>query len=145
MAQRPNLPQGITTISPPGVSLVCKTVQVLRSDTTAFDAFYIPKGAVLAGVYVLGTANSNAGTTAVINVGSNPGTTNEVLANYNVLTGGVGYNPAAAAAGTSIGTQFTVDTKIQAKYAETGGASSAGGPWLVKIEYYMTSAGFPAY
>lgn len=144
MPIRPNLPVGVTTVTPPAVELLAKTAQVVRTDTTAFEAFYIPKGAVIAGVYVLGATASNAGTSATISVGSNPGTTNEILANFDCKTN-YGYVAAGAAAGSAIGTQLTADLKVKALYAESGTASTAGGPWLIKVEYYMTSAGFPAY
>lgn len=142
MAIRPNLPVGITTVTPPAVETLVKTFQVARTDTTAFDAVVLPKFAVISGVYVLGNTASNAATTAVIHAGTNPGTTNELLASFDVKgTTGTGYQPAGAAAATGIGTQLTADTKYQAKYAETGTASTSGGPWLVKVEYYIPQQG----
>lgn len=140
MAVRPN--QSISTTTPPAVAILAKTVQVARTDTTAFDAFTLPAGAVLAGAYVLGTTNSDATTTAVIHVGSNPGTTNEVLTSFSVKsTTGQGYHAAGAAGGTAMGTQLTADTLIKAKYAGVG-AETTGGPWLVKVEYYLPQSGF---
>lgn len=143
MAARPNQP--VTSTSPPAVSVLNKTCQIARTDTTAFDAFTIPKGAVLCGAYVMGLVASDAATTATLNVGSNPGTTNEVIAAYDVKTAGsaVGYYTAGAKAGTSMGTAFTADTLIKAKYSETGTASTTGGPWLVKVEYYIPQQGMP--
>lgn len=138
MAQRPLERIGVT--SPPAFEPLTKTVAIARTDTTAFEAFVIPKGAVLVGAYVLGQANSNAGTSAVLQVGTNPGTLNEILNGYNVLTGGVGYNPAGSTM-TSAGGQVTSDTLVKARYVETGTASSAGGPWLVKVEYYFPQPG----
>ena len=37
--------------------------------------------------------------------------------------------------------KLTADTPIYAKYAETGTASSTGGPWFVKIEYVVPGSG----
>jgi len=141
MALRPN--QVVTTTTPPAVEILSKTVQVVRTDTTAFNAFVLPKGSVIAGVYVMGNTASDAATSAVIDVGSNPGTTNELLALFDVKGAtGVGYNPGGATSGTSMGSQLTADTLIKAKYTEAGTASATGGPWLVKCEYYFPQQGF---
>jgi len=139
MAQRPL--ETISYTSPPAFELLTKTVQIKRTDTTAFQAFTLPKGAVIAGAYVMGTVASDAATTATVSVGSNPGTTNECVAAFSVKTNGVGYFAAGATAGTSVGSQLTADTLIKAVYAETGTASTTGGPWLVKVEYYIPQPG----
>ena len=143
MAARPNQP--VTSTTPPASSIITKTCQIARTDTTAFNAFTIPKGAVLCGAYVMGLVASDAATTATLNVGSNPGTTNEVIAAYDVKTAGsgVGYYTAGSKAGTSMGSAFTADTLIKARYSETGTASTTGGPWLVKVEYYIPQQGMP--
>ena len=139
MAQRPL--ETITNTSPPAFELYSKVVQIKRTDTTSFDAFTLPKNAVIAGAYVMGTVASDAGTTATVSVGSNPGTTNECVAAFSVKTNGLGYFNAAAQAGTSVGSQLTADTLMKAKYTETGTASTTGGPWLVKVEYYFPRPG----
>ena len=148
MPIRPNLPVGVTSTTPPAIELYTKTCLVARTDTTAFDAFVIPKNTLIAGVYVLGQTASDAATTATISVGSNPGTTNEVLAAFDVKGAtGTGYQPAGAKAGTQVGVVNagqagnTTDLKVQAIYAESGTASSTGGPWLVKVEYYYPQQG----
>ena len=143
MAIRPNLPQGVTTVSPPARPSLCKIVQVLRTDTARFNAFVIPKGAVIAGVYVMGATASDAATTATITVGTSTSGT-ELVNGFSVKTNN-GYNAVGSAAGSAIGTQLSADTMYNAVYAESGTASTTGGPWLVKVEYYMTSAGNPAY
>ena len=140
MAVRPN--QVVNSTTPPAVELLSKVVQVTRSDTIAFDAFVLPKGSVIAGAYVLGPVVSNAVTTAIIDVGTNPGTADELVDNFDVKTNGKGYFNVAGAGGTSMGTQLTADTLYKARYNETGGASTAGGPWLVKVEYYVPQQGF---
>lgn len=140
MAVRPN--QSVTSTTPPAVEVLTKTVQVARTDTTAFNAFTLPKGAVVAGAYVMGVTASDATTTAVINVGTNPGTANEVLTAFSVLsTTGAGYHPAAAAGGSAMGTQLTSDTLYKAIYTGVG-AETTGGPWLVKVEYYIPQQGY---
>lgn len=140
MAGRPQ--QTVTNTTPPAIEILEKTCQIARTDTTAFDAFVIPKNAVIVGAYVMGTTASDAATTATVSVGSNPGTTNECVAAFSVKTNGAGYYATGAQAGTSIGTQLTADTLMKAKYAETGTASTTGGPWLVKVEYYFPPQGY---
>lgn len=120
-----------------------KVVRIVRTDTTAFVGAWLPKDAVITGMYVVGQAASNAVTTATIDVGTTV-TANELLASYDVKTAatGEGYNPAGAAAvGTAFMEKLTADTPIFAKYTESGGASTAGGPWYVKIEYSVVGSG----
>ena len=141
MPIRPNLPVGVTTVSPPASALLGKIVQVARTDTTAFDAFVLPANAVIAGAYCIGNAVSNAQTTATIQLGTNPGTSNEIINNFDVKTNGAGYFPVGAAAGASMGQQVTSDTRYRARYVESGTASTSGGPWLLKVEYYIPQSG----
>ena len=140
MAVRPL--QVVTSTTPPAIELLAKVVQVARTDTTAFNAFVLPKGSVMAGVYVLGVTASDAATTAIIDVGTNPATADEVLDSFSVKTSGDGYFAAGAAAGTALGVQHTADTLYKAAYSESGTASTTGGPWLVKVEYYMPQSGY---
>ncbi len=140
MALRPN--QVITSTTPASPDILSKVVQVARTDTTAFEAFILPKGVVVAGAYVVGPVTSNAVTTAIIDVGTNPGTADELVDSFDVKTNGKGYFAVGSAGGTTMGTQLTADTLYKAKYTESGGASTLGGPWLVKVEYYYPQQGF---
>ena len=140
MAIRPL--QVVTSTTPPAIELLNKTVQVARTDTTAFDGFVLPKNAVVAGAYVMGATASDAATTAVVQVGTNPGTTNEIVNSFSVKTNGVGYFAVGAQGGSAVGTQLTADTLYKVRYAETGTASTTGGPWLVKVEYYYPQPGY---
>lgn len=120
-----------------------KVVKVVRTDTTAFVGAWLPKDAVITGMYVIGQATSDAGTSASISVGSTA-TANEYLATYDVKTAatGEGYNPAGAAAvGSAFMEKLTTDVPVYAKYVEAGTASAAGGPWYVKIEYSVVGSG----
>lgn len=140
MAARPNIT--VSTLTPPALSVLTKTCQVARTDTTAFEAFSLPKGAVIAGAYVMGLTASDAQTTAVIAVGTNPGTTDDIVTAFDVRGAtGQGYAAVGAKGGTAMGTQITADTLYKARYAETGTASTTGGPWLVKVEYYIPQQG----
>lgn len=140
MAKRPN--QVITNTTPPASCIHTKIVQVARTDTTAFEAFVLPKHAVIAGAYVMGGVASDAGTSAVIDLGTNPGTADEIIDSFDVKTNGKGYFAVGATTGTAHGTQLTADTLYKAKYTESGTASTTGGPWLVKVEYYIPQQGF---
>jgi len=120
-----------------------KFIKVVRTDTTAFQGAYLPKDAVVTGLYVIGQAASDAGDSAIIGIGTTT-SANEIMASYDVKTAGTGegYNPAGAAAvGTYMATKLTADTPVYAKYTEAGTASSAGGPWYVKIEYVVVGSG----
>ena len=139
MAIRPQ--QVVTSTTPPAIELLTKVVQVARTDTTAFEAFILPKGSVVAGAYVLGSVASDAATTAIIDVGTNPGTSDQIVDSFSVKTNGVGYFATGATTGAFMGAQLPSDTLFKARYAETGTASTTGGPWLVKVEYYMPQPG----
>lgn len=120
-----------------------KFIKIVRTDTTAFQGAYLPKDAVVTGLYVIGHAASDAATTATIGIGTTTAA-NEILASFDVKTAatGEGYNPAGAAAvGTYMATKLTADTPVYAKYAETGTASTVGGPWYVKVEYVVVGSG----
>lgn len=119
-----------------------KFVKVLYTDTTAFVGAYLPKDAIITGLYVVGHAVSGAVSSAVIGIGSTSAA-NEYMASYDVKTAatGEGYNPAGAAAvGTALCAKLTADTPVYAKYTGVGGSDS-GGPWFVKIEYTVPGPG----
>ena len=120
-----------------------KFIQIVRTDTTAFQGAYLPKDAVVTGLYVIGHVASDAATTATIGIGTTT-SANEIMASYDVKAAatGEGYSAAGAAAvGTYMASKLTADTPVYAKYAETGTASTTGGPWFVKIEYVVVGSG----
>lgn len=120
-----------------------KFIKVVRTDTTAFVGAWLPKDAVITGAWVIGHAASNAGTAATIDVGTTA-TSNELVASYDVKTAatGEGFSPVGAAAvGTAFATKLTADVPVYAKYTESGTASSAGGPWFVRIDYSVVGSG----
>lgn len=140
MAVKPNIQ--VTSTTPPSVDILTKVIEVTRTDTTAFDAFVLPKYAVPLGAYVVGNTASDAATTAVIQVGTNPGTSDQLVDDFSVKTSGAGYFNVGAQGGSQLGNQLTADTLYKARYAETGTASTTGGPWKVKVEYYIPPQGF---
>ncbi len=116
--------------------------QVTRSNTTAFKVAVLPEDATILGIrYYNNTAASNAGTTATVTITATPlgpGSGGQ----YTLGT----YDAKGTATGSgfvSSSTEFNLqrqgaqlgDILIKATYAETGTASSAGGPWIFLIEY----------
>lgn len=133
----------INVVTPKAKEIYHKFLQIVRTDTTAFVGVCLPKDAAVVGAYVIGSAASNAGTTATIDVGTTA-TANELIASYDVKTAGTGegYNiVAGAAVGSAFASKLTADTCIYAKYTESGAASSSGGPWTVKLEYVVLGPG----
>lgn len=118
-----------------------KFVKLARTDTTAFQAAWLPKDSILVGAYVIGTAVSNAGTSATISLGTTT-SANEIISGFDVKTSGVGYVPVGTTGvGSFFGSKLTADTPVYAKYTESGTASSSGGTWLVKLEYIVPGPG----
>ena len=123
--------------------LITKFFKVSRTDTTAAQKTALPKFAIIAGAYVVGGVASDAATTATISFGSTT-TATEYVSGYDVKTAATatGYNPVGSkAVGAAFGTPLATDLPVYAKYAETGTASTTGGPWIVKLEYFVPGPG----
>lgn len=131
----------VTLSYPKPRSTQTKLFQVARTDTTAAVFAWLPKSAVIVGEYIIGAVSSDATTSAAVSVGTTA-TANELIDSFSVLTTtGEGYHPAGASAvGSAMATPLTVDTPVYAKYAGVG-AETTGGPWTVKIEYFVTGPG----
>jgi len=117
-------------------SLVAFVGSIARTDTAAKTLFTLPAGCIPLTIAYSATAPSNAGTTATISVGISGGSGTAFLNAVDVKTAGTGggsQNPAASAS-TQFGVPLAADTIVTGIYAETGGASNAGGPWVVVIE-----------
>lgn len=128
--------------NPKARDCLSKYIRVARSDTTAAVKAWLPRDAVIGGMYVIGAVASDATTSASISVGTTA-TSNELIDAYDVKTAatGEGYNVAGAAAvGSAMASKLTVDTPVYAKYTFSG-ANTTGGPWTVKIEYFVTGPG----
>jgi hypothetical protein len=137
MAKRANIQ--VTSTTPVAIEPRVKTIRVAFTDSARFEAFVLPKGSVICGAYIMGTANSGAVTSAVVTVGTG-GAGTELINAYNVKTSGAGYYAVGSAAGAHMGTQLAADTLYNAVYTGVGGGDS--GNWLVKVEYYSLSQGF---
>lgn len=132
------------TTVPSGRKSVIFTGDVYRSDTAAKDLFTIPADSVIVGGRVIGVANSNAGTTATLSVGVKGNLGTEFLSGFDVKTAATGkglnvpnFQDFAATNSNSL-TIGSNSITVTGKYAETGGASTTGGPWTVVFEVLTT-------
>lgn len=127
---------GPTVLTPTGKYVETKLIQVLRTDTTQTVRAVLPADSTIISMSLFVTAVSNAGTTATVSVGN--GTTGNFYINaadVKSAAGRVGLT-------TNLTNMFNLenlplgaDLPISVTYAETGGASSSGGPFYILIEY----------
>lgn len=116
-----------------------KSFTVSRTDTAAAVKAQLPAGAMPIGFIINGTTASDAATTAAISIG-NTTAANQYVNGYSVKTNG-----ASAALLPAIGGIGAVALTpalprggvipIYAIYAETGTASTVGGPWTIDVLY----------
>lgn len=130
------LASGPSPLNPSGKPAYVKVVQVSRTDTASTLKAMLPAQASILNIDILASTNSNAVTTAAVTltVTNNTGT---------ISTGSVDVKTLGATTNNVTMTNLPNleplplqgDIKINAVYAETGGASSAGGPWNFVIWY----------
>lgn len=119
-------------------SVKSKFFSIARTDTTAAIKAWLPKDSFIVGMWVIGSAASDAGTAATIDVGTSA-TSTELLASFDVKTAATGegfVQAGAAAVGSAFASRRTADTPIYAKYTESGTASAAGA-WTVRIDFFV--------
>jgi hypothetical protein len=114
-----------------------------RGDTASKVLFTLPQSVVILDIAVIGETASNAATTAVISVGFNTGTEFvnawDVRASQgsNASGGGRGiYHVTNSLFSGSLSSNFSIGSNplpVTGIYTETGGASTAGGPWGIAI------------
>ena len=128
---------GPTAVTPSSKDVVVKAFQVARTDTTAVVKCVLPADATIIDIWFVGTA-SNAATTATISLGSTS-TATEFVNGQDVKTAGGSIRPSTTYQAANLPNLENIplgtDISIYAKYAETGGASTSGGPWTAFIEY----------
>jgi hypothetical protein len=105
---------------------------VARTDTTAKNLFLLPAGAIPLDVILTGRTASNAATTATVSVGVTGTATFYV--NAADVKGNNGKISTAGALGLGA---VPATLQVIGTYAETGTASSTGGPWTVTMLYYV--------
>ena len=111
---------------------------VARTDTSAKTLGTLPQDAQIVGLTIWGAAASNAGTTATLSVGKSGGAGAEYLSAYDVKTAASGNGQTSPNAALLLApTKATADTVVTGTYAETGTASTSGGPWTVIVRYVV--------
>lgn len=113
-----------------------KSFVIARTDTTISLKAVIPTQAFIINAITsnLSAVASNAATTAVVNFYA--GNTSTLISTTDVKTAAApGGASALIALNTAAALAPNSDLPIYANYAETGTASSTGGPWLLTIEY----------
>lgn len=132
---------GPTPLTPTGKYMETKILRVSRTNLSGNPGQVLfPADSSIVGVKIFGSTSSDAGTTATVSLtlsGVFAGTlstgTVDVKANGTVTAGVQMTNlpnfedvPAASTTG---------DLTLSAVYAETGTASTTGGPWFFLVEY----------
>lgn len=119
--------------------LLVKSFTISRTDTTASIKAQLPAGAVPIAFIINGTVSSDAATTATISIG-NTTASNQYVNGYSVKSNGAsaailpaigGIGGVASGASAPRG----LPVVIYGKYAETGTASTTGGPWTIDVLY----------
>lgn len=107
---------------------------IARTDTAAKTLGTLPQNAIITAIHVHVPTVSNAGTTAVVSVGKSGGTGTEYVNTVDVK---------GAAGVIALGTKGTLGSvglaavTVTGIYAETGTASSSGGPFNVFVHYVL--------
>ncbi len=127
---------GPTAITPVNKDLQCKVFQITRTDTTATVKCVLPGDSTVLAMRVYSDTASDAATTATISVGI-PGTNTYYLNTVDVKTA-AGFATIGSKASHMMVLEnipVTGDIQINGVYAETGTASTTGGPFYVTVEY----------
>lgn len=140
-------PVGVSPLNPVRKSILMVPFQVTRSNTTATKVAVLPADATIVGIRYYIQTPSNAATTASVTLtgqGVGPGGQAFSFGSQNVLAAGGNTGLMNATVNTNTGVfnlerppavQTSGDIIIYATYAETGTASTAGGPFYFIIEY----------
>lgn len=132
----PSLPNGPTPITPVGKDTYEKVFQVARTGTTNVTKQMLPADASVVGVKIYGSTASDAATTAtvVITLVNNSGTISTGTA--DVKASGATTAEVQMSSLPNLETIPLVgDIAVKAVYAETGTASTTGGPWNFAVRY----------
>lgn len=127
---------GPTQLIPSGKADSLKVFQVTRTDTVATLKAVAGAGNSIIQVTMYGSVNSDAATTATVTI--------TIANNTGTISTGV-VDVKANGATTAIvqmsnlpnleGFPVQGDLNIRAVYAETGGASTVGGPWRFRVDF----------
>lgn len=125
-----------TTTTPPGRAELHRVFQIARTETVSTLKAVLPAQSSVIGIFLYGSTVSNAATTATVTVTISDNTGVISTGSYDVKTNGALTGMLQMTNLPNV-TQLPPngDLKISAVYAETGTASTAGGPWKVRIAY----------
>lgn len=130
------LASGPSPLNPSGKPAYVKVFQVLRTTTASTLMAMLPAQASILNIDMIGSVNSDAATTATVTltVTNNSGTISTGSVNVKTV-GNVTNNVTMSALPNIEPLPLLGDLKINAVYAETGGASTVGGPWNFVVTY----------
>jgi len=131
----PTAVNGPSAITPAPKEHKLKVIQVARTDTVASTKAILPANFSVYNVYIYRSVASDAGITASVTVNIIKDGSTVSTGSYDVKGGGAA---TAIVQMTNLPLVQPVpmggDIIIQAVYAETGGASTTGGPWKIAID-----------
>lgn len=123
---------------PSGRQQTAYTIQLQRNLAVASNyvesPVAIPAGFTPTSLRVIGTAASNAGTSASLSIGSGGYASTNFVSALDVKSGLGSVGQALPSSALLIGAPLPFDTVLTATYTESGTASTAGGPWSVILE-----------
>lgn len=125
-----------TLFNPKPRSIQRKTFAVARTDSSTIKC-WLPKDAIVVGVFVHQTVNASTAAGAV-SVGWS-GATTAILNAFSMATTAVGYVAPGTAIGTGLNARLDSDKAVISTY--TVGSSTAGGTGFVQIEYFVPGPG----
>lgn len=127
---------GPTATTPTNKDVQVKVFAVNRTDTVATVKCVLPGDATIIDMRIFSPVASDAATTAVVSVGI-PGTNTYFLNTVDVkaAAGKIAITSKAANMMNLENIPVSTDIIINAIYAETGTASTTGGPFYVTVEY----------
>lgn len=114
-----------------------KIASLLRTNTVDTNLFTLPAGAIPIDLKVWFATGSNAGTSANISVGVT-GSDTTFLSAFDVKGTAPGAQSRPAATNLFAAQSTSQQTQVVGKYAETGSASTAGGPFWLAVDYYLS-------
>lgn len=128
---------GTTAITPVMKDVQMKAFLVSRTDTTATVKCVLPGDSTVIDIKMVGVA-SDAATTANVSVGTTVAA-NEIVSAQDVKTAGGFIRPTTSIQPAALpnleNIPITKDISLWAKYAETGTASTVGGPYTILVEF----------
>lgn len=127
----------LSALTPANKDIVVKVFAVSRTDTTSTLKAILPAGSSVLEISKTGNTNSDAGTTATVSV--------VISDNSGAISTGTATDVRTAGTTSALvqmpslpnlePTPLTGDLRVTATYAETGAASTTGGPWYFKVVY----------